>query len=55
MLSPAGIPTSEAIKRSSTTLNKLFELIDEAGFPPGVINLVNGSRDVSDALLKAKT
>jgi malonate-semialdehyde dehydrogenase (acetylating)/methylmalonate-semialdehyde dehydrogenase len=33
------------------TMNKLAELIDEAGFPPGVVNVVNGSRDVSDALL----
>jgi len=36
------------------TLNKLFELIDKAGFPPGVLNLVNGSRDVSDAFLESK-
>ncbi len=36
------------------TQNKLFELVDEAGFPPGVVNLVNGSRDVSDALLESK-
>ena len=35
------------------TMNKLGELIDEAGFPPGVVNIVNGSRDVSDALLKS--
>ena len=34
------------------TMNKLGELIDKAGFPPGVVNIVNGSRDVSDALLK---
>jgi len=34
--------------------NKLFELIDEAGFPPGVINLVNGSREVADTLLESK-
>lgn len=34
------------------TMNKLGELMDEAGFPPGVVNIVNGSRDVSDALLK---
>jgi len=31
---------------------KIIELADEAGFPPGVVNLVNGSRDVSDVLLK---
>jgi len=32
--------------------NKLFELIDEAGFPPGVINLVNGAKETVDALLE---
>jgi malonate-semialdehyde dehydrogenase (acetylating)/methylmalonate-semialdehyde dehydrogenase len=31
---------------------KIIELADEAGLPPGVVNLVNGSRDVSDVLLK---
>lgn len=35
------------------TMNKMAELIDEAGFPPGVINIVNGSRDVSDSLLQS--
>jgi malonate-semialdehyde dehydrogenase (acetylating)/methylmalonate-semialdehyde dehydrogenase len=29
----------------------IFELIQEAGFPPGVINLVNGSKVVVDAIL----
>ena len=33
------------------SMNKMLELIDEAGFPPGVVNLVNGSRDVADVLL----
>lgn len=33
------------------TQNFLFNLIEEAGFPPGVVNLVNGSKDVVDALL----
>lgn len=33
------------------SMNKLQELIDEAGIPPGVVNLVNGSREVADALL----
>ena len=32
--------------------NKLFELIDEAGFPPGVVNLVNGAKETVDALLE---
>jgi len=30
---------------------RLFELLREADFPPGVINLVNGSRDAVNALL----
>jgi len=34
--------------------NKIFELIDKAGVPPGVVNLVNGSREVADALLESK-
>jgi malonate-semialdehyde dehydrogenase (acetylating)/methylmalonate-semialdehyde dehydrogenase len=29
----------------------VFELIAEAGFPPGVVNLVNGARAVVDAIL----
>lgn len=29
----------------------LVELCDQAGFPPGVLNLVNGGREVVDALL----
>jgi len=32
--------------------NKLFELIDESGFPPGVVNLVNGAKDTVEALLE---
>jgi malonate-semialdehyde dehydrogenase (acetylating)/methylmalonate-semialdehyde dehydrogenase len=31
----------------------LFELIDEADFPQGVVNLVNGAKDVVDALLES--
>jgi malonate-semialdehyde dehydrogenase (acetylating)/methylmalonate-semialdehyde dehydrogenase len=33
---------------------RMFELLDQAGFPPGVINMVNGSRDVVNALLDHK-
>lgn len=33
------------------TMSRIMELIDKAGFPPGVVNLLNGSRDVSDAML----
>ena len=35
------------------TMAKIAELIDEAGFPKGVINIVTGSRDVSNALLES--
>ena len=31
--------------------NLLFELLQEAGLPSGVVNLVNGAKDVVDALL----
>ncbi len=31
---------------------KLFELLDEADFPPGVVNLVNGDRVAAEALLQ---
>ncbi|KPV62567.1 MAG: Methylmalonate-semialdehyde dehydrogenase [Candidatus Bathyarchaeota archaeon BA1] len=34
------------------TQNKIFELISEAGFPSGVINLVNGAKEVVDTLLE---
>jgi malonate-semialdehyde dehydrogenase (acetylating) / methylmalonate-semialdehyde dehydrogenase len=33
------------------TQNRVFELIEQAGFPPGVINLVNGAKDVVNGLL----
>jgi malonate-semialdehyde dehydrogenase (acetylating)/methylmalonate-semialdehyde dehydrogenase len=32
---------------------KIFELMEEAGFPAGVVNLVHGSREVVSALLEA--
>ena len=31
---------------------KLFELIDAAGFPPGVINMVHGDVDVANAIIE---
>ena len=41
-------PSSQA----PLTQNRLFELMDEeVGFPPGVVNLVNGSHEVADALM----
>jgi malonate-semialdehyde dehydrogenase (acetylating) / methylmalonate-semialdehyde dehydrogenase len=36
------------------SMNKMFELIHGADFPPGVINLVNGTREVADVLLESK-
>jgi malonate-semialdehyde dehydrogenase (acetylating)/methylmalonate-semialdehyde dehydrogenase len=33
------------------TMQKIFELIDQAGFPPGVVNLVNGAKETVDAIL----
>jgi len=33
------------------TQTKIFEAIDEVGFPPGVISMVHGSRDVVNAML----
>jgi malonate-semialdehyde dehydrogenase (acetylating)/methylmalonate-semialdehyde dehydrogenase len=34
-----------------TSQNRLFELLEEADFPPGVVNLVNGDKEAVDALL----
>lgn len=33
--------------------NKLFELFEEVGFPDGVLNLVNGAKDVANQLLES--
>jgi malonate-semialdehyde dehydrogenase (acetylating) / methylmalonate-semialdehyde dehydrogenase len=33
------------------TMSRVFELIDQLGFPPGVVSLVNGSKGTVDALL----
>lgn len=33
------------------TMQRIFSLIDEIGFPPGVINLVNGAKSVVDGIL----
>lgn len=33
------------------TMSRVFDLIDSLGLPPGVISLVNGGKDVVDALL----
>ena len=39
---------SEKVSGSS---QKLFELLEESGFPPGVVQLVNGGKETVDALL----
>lgn len=38
-------------EKVSMTSQKLFEVIEQAGFPKGVIQLVNGSKETVDALL----
>jgi len=38
-------------ERTPITAQKFFELINAAGFPPGVVQMVNGSRDVVNAIL----
>jgi len=36
------------------TQQRIFECVEEAGFPPGVINLVNGARETVDVILDHK-
>lgn len=38
-------------EKVSMTSQKLFELLEQAGFPAGVVQLVNGGRETVDALL----
>ncbi len=38
-------------ERCPMTLQKMFGLLDQAGFPKGVVNLVNGGADTVNALL----
>ena len=33
------------------TMAKMFEIIEQVGFPPGVVQLLNGTKDTVDALL----
>ena len=33
------------------TQDRIFEIIDDAGFPPGVINMVHGDKEAVDAML----
>jgi malonate-semialdehyde dehydrogenase (acetylating)/methylmalonate-semialdehyde dehydrogenase len=38
-------------ERVPLTMQKIFRLLEQTGFPKGVVNLVNGSRETVDALL----
>ena len=37
------------------TMQLVFQLLEQAGFPPGVVNLVNGAREAVDAILDHPT
>lgn len=43
------VKASEYVPNSQT---RLFELIDEVDFPPGVVNLVHGSKEVANGLIE---
>ena len=38
-------------EKTPLTMARVLQLIEEAGFPPGVVNLVHGGKDAVDALL----
>jgi malonate-semialdehyde dehydrogenase (acetylating) / methylmalonate-semialdehyde dehydrogenase len=38
-------------ERVPLAMRRVFEILDEIGFPPGVVSLVNGAKEVVDALL----
>jgi len=38
-------------EKTPLTMARVLELVDQAGFPPGVVNLVHGGKDAVDALL----
>jgi malonate-semialdehyde dehydrogenase (acetylating) / methylmalonate-semialdehyde dehydrogenase len=42
-------------ERVPLTMQKVFRLLDEAGFPAGVVNLVNGGKEAVDAVLDHPT
>ncbi len=38
-------------ERTPLSQIRIFELVEEAGFPPGVVNLVNGDKECANAML----
>ena len=42
-------------ERVPLTMQKVFELLDRLGLPPGVVNLVNGGREAVDAIVDHPT
>ncbi len=38
--------------RTPMSQSKLFEMLDEAGLPPGVVNMVNGGAEVADGCME---
>lgn len=38
-------------EKTPLTMQKIFKMLEEAGFPQGVVNLVNGGKEAVDALL----
>jgi malonate-semialdehyde dehydrogenase (acetylating)/methylmalonate-semialdehyde dehydrogenase len=38
-------------EKTPMTMAKIFQLAEQAGFPPGVLNLVHGGKDAVDALI----
>ena len=38
-------------EKTPLTMARVLELVEQAGFPPGVVNLVHGGKDAVDALL----
>ena len=38
-------------ERTPMTMGRIMQLVDQAGFPPGVVNLVHGGKGAVDALL----
>lgn len=42
-------------ERTPLLVNRLAELFEEAGFPPGVLNVVHGAREVVNAMLESSS